>query len=289
MKPAPFAYCAPDSLDEVLALLAEHGDEAQILAGGQSLVPMLALRMASPAILIDINRIPELQRLEETEDGLRLAACVRHSEVLRHAKASRDWTLIARAIREVAHPGIRNRGTPCGSMALADPAAEAPAYAMALDAEILLKSHRGERLIAAEDFFLGIYETARAPDEMIAAVYVPRPAAGWRFDFEEVARRRGDFAIAGLCAGTRIDGGKITEARLVYFSVADRPTRALRAEDMLVGGDPEDADLRAAAAAAAKDEIEVMASAEYGAAYKRHLVHVLGERVLGRLAADGEA
>lgn len=289
MKPAPFAYFAPESLDEVLALLTENGDEAQILAGGQSLIPMLALRMASPTVLIDINRIPELQRLKETERGLEVAACVRHSELLRYAQASVRWSLLAQAIREVAHSGIRNRGTICGSVALADPAAEAPAYAVALGAEILLKSRRGERRVAAEDFFLGIYETAREPDELIVAASMPAPTVGWHFAFDEITRRRGDYAIAGLCAGMRIAEGRIAEARLVFFGVADRPTRALHAEALLADGNPKDPELRAAAAVAARNEIEVMDSAEHSAAYKRHLVHVLSRRVLSLLAVDGGA
>jgi carbon-monoxide dehydrogenase medium subunit len=287
MKPAPFAYCAPDNLEAALQLLAEHGDDAQILAGGQSLVPMLALRMASPAILIDINRIPELRRLQETEEGLRVGACVRHAEVLRHTEALPHWSLLAQALREVAHPGIRNRGTPCGSLALADPAAELPACAIALGAEIGLASARGLRRMPAEDFFLGIYETAREPDEMIVEVLIPRPDVAWRFGFEEVARRRGDYAIAGLCAGLRVEEEQIVEARLVFFGVADCPARALQAESLLAGGNPEDADLHATVVAAAMSEIVVAASGEYDPAYKRHLVGVLTGRMLGRLAGDG--
>lgn len=284
MKPAPFAYAAPETLDEALALLAEHGDDAQILAGGQSLVPMLALRMASPAILIDINRIPELRRLEETGAALRVGACVRHAELLRHTASRPYWSLVADALREVAHPGIRNRGTPCGSLALADPAAEAPAYAVALNAEVLLRSTRGERRVPAEEFFLGIYETARKPDEMIVAASFPVPDVTWRFGFQEIARRRGDYAIAGLCAGLRVEAGRIVEARLVFFGVADRPMRALQAEGMLVGGDPEGENLRASVAAMAMGEIEVAGNADYGHAYKRNLVGVLTGRVLGQLA-----
>lgn len=284
MKPAPFAYCTPENLEEALELLAEHGDDAQILAGGQSLVPMLALRMASPKILIDINRIQELRRLEETAEGLRVGACVRHSELLRHTASRPSWNLVADALREVAHPGIRNRGTPCGSLALADPAAEAPAYAVTLGADIVLASTRGERVVPAEAFFLGIFETARKPDEMIVAASIPRPDVTWRFGFQEIARRRGDYAIAGLCAGLRIEGGRIVDARLVVFGAADRPVRARGAESMLAGGNPEDGDLRIAVAAAAMREIDVAASAEYGLAYKRNLVGVLTGRVLGQLA-----
>ncbi len=289
MKPAPFAYHAPDSLDEALALLEAHGEDAQILAGGQSLMPMLALRMAAPACLIDINRIASLRRLEETDEALRVGACVRHAELLRHAASVPHWSLVAACLREVAHPGIRNRGTPCGSIALADPAAEAPALAVALDASIHLASRRGERRIAVGDFFLGIYETAREADEMIVAVSFPRPGADWRFGFEEIARRRGDYALAGLCAGLKVVDGRIEQARLVFFGVGDRPMRADEAEAILCGGDPADAQLRARAAEAAMARIEVSGSAEYGVAYKRHLAGVLTGRVLARLAEAGGA
>ncbi len=281
MKPAPFAYAAPRSLDEALALLAEHGDEAQIIAGGQSLVPMLALRMATPGILVDINRIAGLPGLLEDDAALTVGPCVRHAELLRHAGRHRHWSLIAAAVREVAHPGIRNRGTLCGSIALADPAAEAPAYALALDAEIVLSSLSGERRVPARKFFRGVYETARAPDEMITAVTFPRPAPGWRFGFQEIARRHGDYAIAGLCAGLRLEAGRITEVELVYFGIADRPMRAPQAERSLLGEPNADAVKEAAAAAGA--ELEVEGTGESSAALKRQLMRVLTERVLTKL------
>lgn len=287
MKPAPFVYCAPESLDEALALLAEHGEDAQILAGGQSLVPMLALRMAAPSIVVDINRIAALHHLEETGEALLVGACVRHAELLRHTRLHPRWSLIADALEEVAHPGIRNRGTPCGSLALADPAAEAPACAIALGAEIVLASTRGERRVPAEAFFLGIYETACAPDEMIVAASFPVPCPDWRFGFEEIARRKGDYAIAGLCAGLRVENQRTAEARLVFFGVADCPVRAPQAEDMLVGGNPMNTDLHSAVAAATMDEIDVSGSGEYDAAYKRRLVGVLTRRVLGQLTTMG--
>jgi aerobic carbon-monoxide dehydrogenase medium subunit len=281
MKPAPFAYAAPRSLDEALALLAEHGDEAQILAGGQSLVPMLALRLATPGILVDINRIAGLPGLEESDAALTVGPCVRHAELLRHGGREPRWSLIAEAVREVAHPGIRNRGTLCGSLALADPAAEAPAYALALGAEIVLSSLSGERRIPAGDFFRGVYETARTPNEMITAVTFPRPSPGWRFGFQEIARRRGDYAIAGLCAGLRLETGRIAEAKLVFFGVAERPMRATRAERALLGEPHTDSVKEAAAAASV--EIEVQGTGENSAALKRHLVAVLTERVLAEL------
>ncbi len=289
MKPAPFTYCAPESLEEALTLLARHGDDAQILAGGQSLVPMLALRMASPAIIVDINRIAQLRRLEENGNELLVGACVRHAELLRHTRAQPRWRLIADALSEVAHPGIRNRGTPCGSLALADPAAEAPACAVALGAEILLASTRGERRVPAEAFFLGIYETAREPDEIIIAASFPTPCPNWRFGFEEIARRQGDYAIAGLCAGLCVEHERIADARLVFFGVGDYPVRALQAEGMLAGGDPLNTALHEAVAAAAMTEIEISGSLEYDATYKQRLVGVLTRRVLEQLTVTGGA
>ncbi|TVR06227.1 MAG: xanthine dehydrogenase family protein subunit M [Salinarimonadaceae bacterium] len=287
MKPALFSYAAPRSLDEALVLLAEHADDAQILAGGQSLAPMLNLRLAAPDWLIDVNRVPGLDVIEETAEGLRVGAMTRQNALLDHVADAPDWSLLAQAIPHVAHRGIRNRGTIGGSVALADPAAEAPACAIALDAVIRLASVRGEREVPASDFFLGLYETAREPDEMIVAVFYPRPAPGWLFGFDEVARRRGDYALAGLCAGMRVEEAFVRDARLVFFAVGDRPTRARVAEDALIGRNVADIAARAAACAAARAGIEVMPGGDCGVEYKRRLVGVLLERQLARFEAMG--
>ncbi|MCG6122568.1 MAG: FAD binding domain-containing protein [Microvirga sp.] len=285
MKPAPFVYAAPRSLDEALALLAEYSDEAQILAGGQSLAPMLNLRLAAPEILIDVNRIPGLGAIEERPEGLLVGALTRQNALLDHVANARDWSLLAQAIPHVAHRGIRNRGTIGGSLALADPASEAPACALALDATIRLASLRGEREVPAADFFLGVYETAREPDEMIVSVFYPRPAPGWIFDFDETARRKGDYAMAGLAAGAVVEAGRVRDVRLVFFAVGEKPARAEAAERALIGADPADPGAREAAAAAAREEIEIMPGGDCGADYKRHLSGILLKRALARIGA----
>jgi carbon-monoxide dehydrogenase medium subunit len=288
VKPASFAYHRPRSRDEAAALLDVHGDDAAILAGGQSLVPMLNLRLATPELVIDINRVAGFDRLTETADGLEIGPCVRHADVLRHTAGAPHWRLIAEAIRHVAHPGIRNRGTVCGSLALADPAAEAPAVAVAMDAEITLAGTSGERRIPAADFFTGIYETARRPDELITGVRFPKPAADWHFVFEEVARRQGDYAMAGLCAAFRVEDGSVLESRLVLFGVADRPHRATAAESFLTGRPLADGTARRNAVAAAEG-IEAMAAADCSADYKRHLAGVLVTRAMSALARQAAA
>lgn len=283
MKPASFAYQRPRSRDEAVALLGAHGDDAAILAGGQSLVPMLNLRLATPELVIDINRVAGFDRLTETADGLEIGPCVRHADVLRHTRGTPHWRLIAEAIRHVAHPGIRNRGTFCGSLALADPAAEAPAVAVAMDAEITLAGTAGERRVPARDFFLGIYETVRRPDELVTGVRFPRPAADWHFAFAEVARRQGDYAMAGLCAAFQVEHENVLDSRLVLFGVADRPRRATAAENCLIGRPLADEAARRNAAAAAEG-IEAMGTADCSADYKRHLAGVLVARAMTALA-----
>ena len=288
MKPASFAYQRPRSRDEAVALLGAHGDDAAILAGGQSLVPMLNLRLATPELVIDINRVAGFDRLTETAGGLEIGPCVRHADLLRHTAGRPHWRLIADAIRHVAHPGIRNRGTFCGSLALADPAAEAPAVAVAMDAEITLAGATGERRVPAADFFNGIYETARRPDELVTGVHFPKPPADWHFVFQEVARRQGDYAMAGLCAAFRVADGIVLDSRLVLFGVADRPHRATVAESFLTGRPLHDGTARRNAVAAAEG-IEAMAAADCSADYKRHLAGVLVTRAMSALARHGAA
>lgn len=279
MKPAPFAYIRPDSLEAALAILAERPDEARIIAGGQSLMPMLNLRLAQAGLLVDINRISGLDVLSEESGGLRVGATVRHADLLAHVNRSDAFPLLAAAIPFIAHQAVRNRGTICGSLALADPASELPACALCLDAEITAASTRGRRVIPASDFFLGLYETALAPDEMIVDVLFPRAQAGWRFGFEEVFRRRGDFAMAGIATGMNVVGGVIEQARIILFGVADRPIRAIAVEDAL-NNERLAAPTVQERALQTLTEIEVMPSAEYPSAYKQHLLSVLLQRAL---------
>jgi carbon-monoxide dehydrogenase medium subunit len=283
MKPAPFEYFRADSLGAALSALAKRPDDARILAGGQSLMPMLNLRLAQPGLLVDINRIPGLNALTDEERGTRVGATVRHADLLDHAAGPGGHPLLARAMPYVAHQGIRNRGTACGSLALADPASELPACALCVDAEITVASVRGTRTVRASEFFVGLYETALEADEMIVDVLFPRPEPGWRFGFDEVSRRHGDFALAGMACAVCVRDGAVAEARIVLFGVADRPVRASAAEQALIGTPL--GDLAAhRRATAALDEVDVEASGEYPTAYKRHLAAVLLRRLLSRHA-----
>ena len=235
MKPAPFEYHRPASLAETFDLLDRYGDDGRILAGGQSLVPTLNMRLVTPRAVIDINRLPGLDAIRATPEGLEIGALVRQEALERSALVTEHASLIASAIPHVGHAAIRTRGTVGGSLALADPAAELPACAVALEATIRVTGRRGGRDIAAADFFRGIYTTALEPGEIVTAIAVPRAAAGWRWGFEELARRHGDFALAGLAAGVRLEREAVAEARLVFFGVGTKPVRARAAEAALIG------------------------------------------------------
>jgi carbon-monoxide dehydrogenase medium subunit len=226
MKPVPFEYHRPASLAETFDLLDRYGDDGRLLAGGQSLVPALNLRLAAPRAVIDINRIPDLDAIRVTAEGLVIGALARQEALERSALVREHAPLIAMAMPHVGHTAIRARGTIGGSLALADPAAELPACAVALGATIRVGRRGGTRDIAAEDFFRGIYTTALGPGEIVTEILVPRAAAGWRWGFDELARRHGDFALAGLAAGSRSDAGVLAELRLVFFGVGTRPVRA---------------------------------------------------------------
>jgi carbon-monoxide dehydrogenase medium subunit len=212
MKAPAFDYVRATTVAHACALLAEHGPDARLLAGGQSLLPAMNLRLASPSVLIDIGRIGGLNGIERQCDVLRIGALAKHETVLRDATVANHVPLLTAALRHVAHPAIRARGTIGGNLAHADPASELPACMLALDAVIEAASPRGERRIAAEEFFTGLFQTALQPDEMLTAIEIPLPAQPWFF--QEIARRTGDYAIVGLAAaGTR----------LAFFSVGDRP------------------------------------------------------------------
>jgi len=285
MKPAPFEYHRPTSLAETFDLLERYGDDGRILAGGQSLVPALNMRLATPRAVIDINRVPDLDAVRATADGLVIGALVRQATLERSPLVREHAPLIAAAVPHVGHPAIRARGTVGGSLALADPAAELPACAVALGATIRTGRRGGQREIAAADFFRGIYTTALAPGEIVTQILIPRQAAGWRWGFEELARRHGDFALAGLAAGAQIAAGGVAEARLVFFGVGTRPVRARRAEAALAGRRA-DAETLAAAGRALDDELDPPGDVHGSPALRRHLARVLLARVVGRL---GEA
>ncbi len=282
MKPAPFEYHRPASLAETFDLLDRYGDDGRILAGGQSLVPALNLRLATPRAIIDINRVPDLGAIRVTDRGLAVGALVRQEALERSPLVREHAPLIAAALPHVGHSAIRARGTIGGSLALADPAAELPACAVALGATIRAGRRGGSREIAADDFFRGIYTTALAPGEIVTEILVPRPAAGWRWGFEELARRHGDFALAGLAAGARIDAGVVAEARLVFLGVGTRPVRARRAEAALAGRRA-DAQTLAEAGRALDGDLDPPGDVHGSPALRRHLARVLLARVVGRL------
>jgi aerobic carbon-monoxide dehydrogenase medium subunit len=286
MKPAPFVYHRPASLDEAFDLLDRYGDDGRILAGGQSLVPTLNMRLVAPRAVIDINRVPDLDAIRMASDGLVIGALVRQAAIAQSTLVREHAPLLAEAIPYIGHAAIRARGTIGGSLALADPAAELPACMVALDASVSVTSRRGRRVIAASDFVRGIYTTALEPGEIITSVGVPRAPAGWRSGIEELARRHGDFALAGLAARARFDGASLADARLVFFGVGTRPVRARRAEAVLIGQRLDDAALDAAGRAL-DGELDPPGDIHGSPALRRHLARVLLTRVVRRLAGGG--
>ena len=279
MKAPRFAYARPASVAEALALLAEHKDEARVLAGGQSLVPMLNFRVAAPKVLVDINRIAALAGIKVTRNHIRIGALTRHAELERSADIARHLPLVAAAMPHVAHPAIRNRGTFGGSCALCDPAAELPACALALGATFIAAGKKGERRIPAQDFFKGLYATALKAGELLVAAEFPLPKAGYASAFGELARRRGDYAMVGVAAHGSTQGKKFFDMRVVFFGVGDRPQRAAQFERALDG---QAAAARAIDVALPKLDADLSPRADFhgSAATKLHLAKVLAARVL---------
>jgi len=253
VKAAAFDYVRAQSLAEALDLLGRHGPQAKLLAGGQSLLPALNLRLSAPSILIDISRIEALRGIAVGPHGLRIGALTRHADLLSSAEIANHAPLLARAIAHVAHPAIRSRGTIGGSLANADPAAELPACALALQARLVVQGANGERIIAADDFFTGLFETALAPDEILTAIEIPPPAANAVCGFQELARRSGDYAIVGLAAQGRHTGAGLSDLRLGYFSIGTKAMLAPRAAAALVGQALDATSLARADAALAED------------------------------------
>ncbi len=284
MKPAPFAYARPESLDDAIDLLEKHGEDARILAGGQSLMATLNMRLSAPELLVDIGRVPGLAGIEATEDGLRIGAMTCHAEVEASALVASRAPLIASALAHIAHPAVRNRGTFGGSIAFADPAAELPACAVALGARMTIAGKGGARAVAADAFFRGLYETALGPGEVLTAVEIPGIADGWRSGFMELARRHGDYAMIGLAAHMEVADGRFGRGRLVFFAVSERPVSAVRSAALLEGERWSDA-LGARIAEMLKEELDPFEDLNADAAMRRHLAGVLAKRVLGPLAA----
>jgi carbon-monoxide dehydrogenase medium subunit len=280
VKAPKFSYVRAEGIDHAVQLLARHGEEARILAGGQSLMPTLNMRLSQPALLIDINRVDALAGIRLDGDRVRIGALTRHADVAASPIVARHLPLIAEAMPHVAHVAVRNRGTFGGSIALADPAAEMPACVLALGATLVLQSTAGRREVAADDYFLGLYETARQPDELLVEVLIPvqRPGACVSV-FLELARRHGDFAIAGTAFCLHLHGQRVHDARLVYFGSEDRPTLAHRAGASLAGTtlQPEHVEM---AAAALQEDLSPMTNPQGSARLRLHLQRVLTRRAL---------
>ena len=285
MKPAPFAYHRPATIPEAIALLAELApQEGRVLAGGQSLVPIMAFRLARPAHLIDINRVAGLDRLEIADGRLRIGAQVRHAAFHRPVVAGPLGALLASVVCDIAHYPIRMRGTFCGSLAHADPAAEWGLVAVTLGAELVAISRRGERTIPASDFFQGVMETALSPDELLVEARLPLLPAAFRFGFAEFSRRPGDYALAMALAVLEIEGGVITNPLLGIGGVEACPRRLVAAEAAMAGAAPSQAVFREAAMIAAA-AVEPLEDPQADAQYRRELVAAMVGRALAEACA----
>src|SRR5579872_7362055 len=283
MKPAPFEYVAPRTLPEALEALTDGGPDAKVLAGGQSLIPLLNFRLARPALLVDLNRIPELASISYRDGGVGIGAMTRQVTVERDRRLAEQQPIMREAIDWVGHPAIRSRGTIGGSLAHADPAAELPAVVVCLAAELTVESTRGRRTIDAEDFFLGYLTTALAPDEILIETWLPALAPATGQAWLEIARRHGDFALVGVAASITLDHDRVSAARIVLTGVGGKPVRVREAETLLVGASV--AERAAAAADAARSAIEPDADIHASREYRAHLANVLTERAI-RVASE---
>jgi len=285
VKPAPFAYHAPKTVDDALAHLAEFGpQDGRVLAGGQSLIPMMAFRMARPAHLVDINTVAGLDRLAVEDGVLSVGACVRHAAFHRPVVEGPTGALLSHVVRDIAHYPIRLRGTFCGSLAHADPASEWCLTAVTLGAEIVAASRRGRRVIAADDFFAGLMATALAEDELLLEARLPLLAPDTRCGFYEFSRRAGDYALAMALVIFRLQDGVIAEPRIGIGGAEAQPRRIAAAEAVLAGRKPDDEGFRAAAEAAA-DVVEPMEDIHADAEFRLDLVRAVTRRALERAQA----
>ena len=282
VKAPDFSYLRPDSLDGVFAALTQYGDDACILAGGQTLMALQNMRLAAVDVLVDINRVPGLADIVEETDHLVIGALVRYA-ALSDAPLVRQYApLLTDAVPFIAHTAIRNRGTIGGSLALGDPAAEMPACMLALGAELVLSSAAGMRMVPALDFYLGLYETALRPSEVLTAVRVPKRRLGQFHDIDEIVRRRGDFALAGLVISGEADNGTVGSVSLALFGVADRPILALDAMDLLTGQTLNE-DIIERTKQAVIEVLEPPDDPLTPPAYRRHVCGVLVQRLLTRV------
>ncbi len=277
MKPSPFAYAKAKSLDHAIELLARPDGEARLLAGGQSLIATLNLRLSAPKLLIDLNGIGGLAGIAVKNDMVEIGAMTRHAEAERSADIARHAPLIALALPHIGHAAIRNRGTLGGSIAFADPAAELPACLLALGGEIDIVGPTGKRAVQADDFFKGLFETALGPRDVLTAIRLPAAANDTRVGFAEFSRRHGDYAMVGLAACAQVDGKGLGDVRLAYFGVGNVPLRAKKAETRLTEGSIDDA------VKALASDLDPSGDVQATGATKLHLAGVLLRRVATQL------
>jgi aerobic carbon-monoxide dehydrogenase medium subunit len=275
LKPAPFAYAKARSVAHAIELLG--ADDARLLAGGQSLIATLNMRLSHPALLIDLNGVGGLDGIVSSNGHLEIGALVRHAQAERSAELARRAPLIALAMPHIGHPAIRNRGTIGGSVAFADPAAELPACVLALDGELAIAGPQGSRAVKADDFFKGLFETALTARDVLTAIRIPAAGAETRVGFAEFARRHGDYAMVGLAASARADGKQLRDLRLAYFGVGSTPLRARHAEQALAAGDVE------AAVRALAQDLNPPDDVQASGTVKTHLAGVLLRRVTRQL------
>ncbi|MFL5841658.1 MAG: FAD binding domain-containing protein [Thermoleophilaceae bacterium] len=287
MKPSDFEYAAPDTLDEAIGLLAGEPD-AKVLAGGQSLVPLLSLRLAAPSLLVDLRRVPGLAGVERANGEVTVGAMVRQRSAERDHAIRDAVPLMAAALRHIAHPQVRSQGTIGGSIAHADPAAELPAVLMALEGRVRVRGPRGERVIAADDFFTGFLSTALAEDEIVTAIELDAAGARTGAACVEVAQRAGDYALCGAVAQVTLDGDHVAGARVALFGIGDRPLRA-RAVEVALAGEPATAAAAAAAASEAGAEADPIDDPQVPAEYRLHLAQVVARRALEQAMEEAAA
>lgn len=278
MKPATFDYFRPDSVTEAVEALSTNPD-SKVLAGGQSLVPMMNMRLAGPSALVDIGRIEELHGIA-ANGSLRVGAATRQADVMDHATVVRGWPMIGAALKEVGHPAIRARGTFGGNIAHGDPGSELPAVMLALDATFVIEGPSGTRSMVADGFFLGHYTTALDEDELLVRVDIPDQATS-HWGFVEIDRRHGDYALAGAAVRLDVDAaGHVSDARVALFGVASRPLRSAAAEQVLAGTRPRDAGVADEAGRVALEGVDVAADSFVSAAYRREATATVVERAL---------
>jgi carbon-monoxide dehydrogenase medium subunit len=289
MKPAPFEYHAPDSIEEALTLLRDLGSDAKLLAGGQSLVPAMNFRVVQPSVLIDLNQIKELNYLQKEDQGLKIGAMTRERRLEVDPLIAKHFPLLAEAMPHVAHPQIRNRGTLGGSLSHADPAAELAVIMLALEARLKARSASGERWIEAQNFFSGMFTTDLEPDEMLVEIELPSTSSRTGWSFMEVAPRAGDYALMGVAVLVTLDeNGVCKQARLVYLNAGDGPVQAREAMRILEGETPNESAIEAAADTASQQDITPFGNIHASPEFQRHLARVITRRAL-KLASQRAA